>query len=238
MAALLLGTFYSCDRDPVYIGELPDPTDTIPDPVDTTPVVVEHPCDPDSVYFEQQVLPILSSNCAMSGCHDVQSHKEGVILTSYQYVLTTGDIRLSNPASSDIYKSLNDSDPEDRMPPAPAASLTAEQKALILKWIQQGAQDLSCDGACDTTNVTFSGVVKPLLDLKCLGCHGNNSPGGGIKLNSYNLVKASVDNGQLWGSINHESGYKAMPYPAGSNKMPQCELDAIRIWIEDGAPNN
>ena len=241
MATLLFVTLYSCDRDPVYIGELPDPTDTIPDPIDTTgdttPVVILHPCDPDSVYFESQVLPILTSNCAMSGCHDVQSHKEGVILTNYQYVLTTGDIRLSNPTSSDIYKSLNESG-EDRMPPPPAAALTAAQKALILKWIQQGAQDLSCDSGCDTTNVTFSGVVKPLLDLKCVGCHGNNSPGGGIKLNSYNLVKVSVDNGSLWGSVNHDSGYKAMPYPAGSAKMPQCELDVIRIWIEEGALNN
>lgn len=242
MATLLFIMLYSCERDPVYIGELLDPTDTIPDPIDTTgdttPVVILHPCDPDSVYFEQQVLPILASNCAQSGCHDVQSHEEGVILTNYQYVLSTGGIKLNNPTSSEIYKVLNKSDPEERMPPAPASALTAEQKALILKWIQQGAQNLTCDGACDTTNVTFNLVVKPLMDLKCVGCHGNNSPGGGIKLTTHAEVKAQADNGKLWGSINHDSGYKAMPYPAGSNKMPQCELDVIRIWIEAGALNN
>ncbi|MBK8561895.1 MAG: hypothetical protein IPN76_00685 [Saprospiraceae bacterium] len=236
MGALLFITLYSsCKREPVFVGELPDPIDTTGD---TTPVVVTHPCDPDSVYFEAQVLPILASNCAQSGCHDVQSHEEGVILTNYANVLATGKIKLNDPADSKIYKVLNDSDPEDRMPPAPASALTAAQKALILKWIQQGAQDLTCDGGCDTTNVTFSAAVKPLLDLKCIGCHGNNNPSGGIKLNSYDFVKAQVDNGQLWGSVNHEAGYKAMPYPAGSNKLPQCELDVIRIWIEDGAPNN
>ncbi|MBK9017722.1 MAG: hypothetical protein IPM82_28795 [Saprospiraceae bacterium] len=234
MATLLFITLYSCERDPVFIGELPGPIDTTGD---TTPVVILHPCDPDSVYFEQQVLPILASNCAQSGCHDVQSHEEGVILTSYDKVKSTGGINLSNPSNSKIYKSLNESG-EERMPPPPSVALTAEQKALILKWIQQGAQNLTCDGACDTTNVTFSLVVKPLMDLKCVGCHGNNSPGGGIKLTTHAEVKAQADNGKLWGSINHDSGYKAMPYPAGSNKMPQCELDVIRIWIEAGALNN
>jgi hypothetical protein len=38
-----------------------------------------------------------------------------------------------------LYKVLNDNDPEDRMPPAPMAALPTSQRALILKWIQQGA---------------------------------------------------------------------------------------------------
>jgi len=238
MAALFFVTVISCEREPVYIGELPDPTDTIPDPVDTTPVYVnEHPCDPDSVYFEVQVLPILTSNCALSGCHDVQTHKEGVILTNYEYVLSTGDIKLNSPSSSDIYKSLNESG-EDRMPPPPYSALTAEQKALILKWIQQGAQDLHCDGGCDTTNVGFASSVKPLIDLRCKGCHGANNPGGGIKLTNYDEIKTAALDGGLYGTISHDPNYLPMPYPAGSAMMPQCEIDVIRIWIEDGALNN
>jgi Planctomycete cytochrome C len=233
MGALFFVTLYSssCKREPVFIGELPGP-------IDTTPVVITHPCDPDSVYFQAQVLPILASNCAQSGCHDVQSHKEGVILTTYDKVLSTGDIKLNNPADSKIYKVLNKTDPEERMPPSPASPLSAEQKALILNWIQQGAQNLTCESNCDTTNVTYSGTVKPLLDLKCKGCHGTNNPGGGIKLTNYDEVKAQADIGKLLGSINHSYGFKPMPYPTGSNKLPQCEIDVIRIWVEAGAPNN
>lgn len=239
MAALLFITLYSssCKREPVFIGELAGPIDTIPGPIDTTPIVITDPCDPDSVYFESQVLPILASNCALSGCHDVQSHKEGVIMTSYDKVIATGGIKLNSPASSKIYKSLNESG-EDRMPPPPYTALTAEQKALILKWIQQGAQDLTCTSSCDTTNVTYSGSVKPLLDLKCKGCHGTNSPGGGVKLTNYDEAKTVALNGKLLGSVNHDASFIAMPYPAGSAKMPQCEIDVIRIWIENGAPNN
>lgn len=238
MAALLFITTYSCKREPVFIGELPTgPIDTIPGPIDTTPVVITDPCDPDSVYFQAQVLPILTSNCAMSGCHDVQSHKEGVILTNFDKVRSTGGINLSNPTNSKLYKSLNASG-EDRMPPPPSAALTADQKALILKWIQQGAQDLTCTSSCDTTNVTYSGSVKPLLDLKCKGCHGASNPGGGIKLTNYDEAKVEALNGDLLGSISHNGINIPMPYPAGSAKMPQCEIDVIRIWVDAGAPNN
>lgn len=230
MAALLFITGYSCKREPVFIGELVDP-------IDTTPVVITNPCDLDSVYFEVQVLPILTSNCALSGCHDVQSHKEGVTLTSYDKVMETGGIKLNTPSSSKIYKALNESG-EDRMPPSPNSPLTAEQKALILKWIQQGAQDLTCTGSCDTTNVTFSTSVKPLIDLRCKGCHGPNNPGGGVKLTNYDEIKTVALSGELYGTITHNPNYKPMPYPEGNAMMPQCEIDVIRIWIEDGVPNN
>lgn len=224
--------FTSCEREPVYVGEI------ITDPTDTIPLPVEHPCDPDSVYFALQILPILQSNCAMSGCHDTQSHKEGVILVDYATTRATGGIRLNNPSNSEIYKTLNDTDPEERMPPSPRGALTAAQKALILKWIQQGASDLSCDGTCDTLNVHFAASIQPIMTLQCTGCHSAVSPGGNIRLTNYAEIKAQVDNGKLWGSVSHAPGYVGMPYPAGSALMAPCKLDQIRIWIENGAPND
>lgn len=234
--AALLQTV-ACKREPVFIGTLypdPDPIDT----TDTNPNPNLHPCSPDSVYFTQQVLPILTSNCAMSGCHDAASHEEGVVLDNYTNVRNTGKIKLTNPADSKIYKVLNDTDPNDRMPPAPAAPLTADQKALILKWIQQGALNLTCDADCDTTNVTFSGSVMPIVDLKCRGCHSGASPQGGIALTNHAQVKATVSNGKLWGSITHASGFKPMPYPVGGAKLPDCDIRKVKIWLDKGAPND
>jgi hypothetical protein len=234
-AGIVLFNTTACHRDPVYIGELPI------DPIDTSGgggTVIVHPCSPDSVYFEQQLLPILQSNCAVPSCHDAASHEEGIIYDSYTNTRNTGKISLSNPAGSKMYKVLSDPDPDDRMPPAPRAALSAEQKALVLKWMQQGALNIHCDAACDTTNVKFSTVIKPLIATKCQGCHSASSPGGGIQLTTYAEIKAQVSNQKLWGSITHDSGYKPMPYPAGSAKMPQCELDQVRIWIQAGSPNN
>jgi len=220
----------SCQREPVYIG------DNSGYPIDTTGNGI--PCNPDSVYFNQQILPILTSNCAMSGCHDVASHEEGVILNNYQNTRNTGQISLSNPANSKLYKVLNDDDPEDRMPPAPMSALPVEQRALILKWIQQGAQNLSCEADCDTSNVKFSSSVLPIIESRCKGCHSGSSPQGGIALTNYTQVKATVNNGSLWGSITHAGGFTAMPYPAGNARIPECDIRKIRIWIDNGSPND
>jgi uncharacterized membrane protein len=238
LLAGMLHTF-ACKRDPVYIGDLdPDPVDTTGNNGGGNGNPNAHPCDPDSIYFNQQILPILTSNCAMPGCHDAQSHEEGIILDNYQNVRNTGKIKLSNPADSKIYKVLNLTDPGDRMPPPPAAALPQAQRDLILKWIQQGALNLVCDADCDTTNVTFAASVMPVIESRCKGCHSGASPQGGIALTNHAQVKATVSNGTLWGSITHAGGFTAMPYPAGSAKMPDCDIRKIKIWIDAGAPNN
>lgn len=222
----------SCKREPVYFGELPDPKDSTSNPT------ITHPCSPDSVYFEQQILPVLRSNCAMSGCHDALTAEDGVILDSYTTVKNTGGIKINDPTDSKLYEAITETDLDDRMPPIPQAPLSSEQKALILKWIQQGAQNLQCDAACDTSNVRYSTVIQPLLNTKCVGCHSGSSASAGISLVNYDEVVTLVNNQKLWGTINHSLGYKPMPYPAGGAKLPQCELDQIRIWIQAGAPNN
>lgn len=230
LLALLLQSG-ACRREPVYIGSLEPPGG-----VDTTGNL--HPCDPDSVYFSQQILPILTSNCAMSDCHDVASHEEGVILDNYINTRNTGQINLDNPAASKLYRVLNDPDPNDRMPPSPAPALPVEQRNLILQWIQQGALDLYCDAGCDTTQFTYSGGVQPIINLKCQGCHSGSNPSGGVALGTYSEVKMSVDNGSLMGSILHQTGFSPMPYPLGNSKLPDCEIAIFRKWIEAGALNN
>lgn len=194
------------------------------------------PCDPDKIYFQQQVLPILISNCAMSGCHDDASHKEGVILTSYQKVMATAGVRAGNASDSKLYKVIVDMDPGDRMPQPPQNPLTAQQIQIISTWIQQGAQNLICQNMCDSTVYTFSGAIKPLIENKCQGCHSGSNAQGGIDLSTYNLVKARVTDGKLWGSITHSTGFSAMP--KNGTKLSDCELAQFRKWIDGGSLNN
>lgn len=194
------------------------------------------PCDPNKVYFNQQVLPILISNCSMSGCHDQASHEGDVILISYTSVMTTGDIRVGNPGESDLYKKLVDTDPGDRMPPPPQNPLTSQQIDLVRRWILQGADNLTCQSLCDTTSFTFSAAIKPMIELKCQGCHSGVNAQGGIDLTTYANVKLRIDDGKFWGSVNHQVGYS--PMPKNGNKLSDCELTQIRKWIEAGSPNN
>lgn len=92
---------------------------------------------------------------------------------------------------------------------------------------------------CDTTNITYTGSIKPILNLSCLSCHSNStaaSYGANIKLEDYSDVNIRVNDGKLMGTITHSSGYSAMP--KGSSKLSDCSIALIQKWISKGAVNN
>ncbi|MBK5286521.1 MAG: hypothetical protein JJE25_14070 [Bacteroidia bacterium] len=193
-------------------------------------------CDPDTVYFQNDILPLFISNCAKSGCHDLITHKEGIILNNYSNIMTTGEIRPFDVSHGDIYEVITESDPDKIMPSPPNAQLTQDQINMIYTWINQGALNNSCSGDCDTLNVTYLGTLVPILQSFCIGCHNSVSAGGNIMLNNYSGVQTVALNGKLFGAVNHDAGYYAMP--KNGNKLPQCKIDEIRIWIANGTLNN
>ncbi len=193
------------------------------------------PCSADSVYFQTQVLPLLVSNCARSGCHDDITRADGVVMTNYSAVMSTGKVKPGNPDDSKLYKVIVDTRPDKRMPPVPAAPLSSDQQDLLRKWIAQGAKNNTCDGGpCDTAAVTYSGFVQPLIDTYCKGCHSGPVPQGGLSLTTYAEVRASAQSGRLYGSVAREPGYS--PMPKGGNPLPSCSVLKIRRWIDLGMP--
>lgn len=192
-------------------------------------------CNPDSVYFEKDILPLLRSNCAMAGCHDGATAMDGVRLDSYQAMMNSDVVKPRNPGDSDLWEAINENDPDDRMP-YQLPPLNAQQKALIRKWIEQGALNNRCDNECDTTLFTFSAAVKPILDKNCVGCHNITTTSGGVRLHDYAAVFSQTSNGKLSGVIHHRAGFKPMPY--GGGKLRNCEITIIDKWISSGAPNN
>lgn len=193
-------------------------------------------CAADTVYFQQQILPVFISNCAMSGCHDNAAHQEGLVLTSYFGIMSAG-IRSGNPSESKIYRVITSTRTEDRMPPAPRNPLSSDQISLLNRWISQGAKNNSCvNASCDTANVTYSASIRPVITNKCQGCHSSSSPGGGYDLTTYAGVKARVDDGRLWGAVNYMPGFSAMP--KNGIKLSTCELSKLKKWIDAGAPQN
>lgn len=198
-----------------------------------TPPPASSTCSPDTVYFVNEIQPIISSNCTMSGCHDAVTHANGVNLTTYTNIrryVTPG-----NAADSKIWEVINKTG-SDRMPPAPMLPLTAEQKAKIQKWINQGAKNNYCTGGCDTAVFTYSGAIKGIMTNHCIGCHNPSSLGGNIDLSVWSGVNAVALNGKLYGSVTHQAGYSAMPKNA--TKLTDCQITQIDKWIKAGAPNN
>lgn len=190
------------------------------------------PCPDGIISFQREIMPILSSNCAFSGCHDAISAEDGVILDSYENVMR--DVVPGNPNESELYECLVESD-DDIMPPNPYDRLSSQQITLIRDWIKQGALNIEC-GGCDTTNVTFAGTVYPILETQCVTCHNNNRQDGNVNLEGYAMVQQSGASGALLGTIEHQAGYAAMP-PSGI-PIDGCFVDQIKKWVADGMPNN
>ncbi|NNC83915.1 MAG: hypothetical protein HKN79_10080 [Flavobacteriales bacterium] len=235
IVALVVCAAQACKHDPI-LDELivEDPIDTTGGGPDTT-VFQGNPCDPDSVYFVNEILPFLTASCAQPGCHDAATAEDGVVLDSYFNIVTTGDVEPFDPADSEIYETITDSDLDDRMPPAGEDPLTAEQIQMIYDWIAQGAQDNSCS-SCDTTEVTFAQTIYPIIELKCQGCHSGAQPSSGLSLEDYGDISTIAISGALYSSITGSNGYPLMPY--NSNALPACEIDLIQTWILEGAPDN
>lgn len=190
-------------------------------------------CSTDSVYFVNDIQPLLNSNCAMSGCHDNGSHKDGVRMTDYANIME--EVKAGNASDSKLYKVIIRTDNE-RMPPPPMAAFTTEQKALVQKWINQGAKNNLCLSRCDTNSFTYAAAIKPLLDSKCVGCHNSGSLGGGVNFATFATTQPVALNGKLYGSVAHQSGYS--PMPKNLAKLSDCEIRQLQRWIQAGALNN
>lgn len=237
---------YSCQHEPFPAPPpgtndsivIIDPNDTTTDPGDTTNI---KPCDPDTVYFNRDILPILSGSCAIPQCHDAQSAQDGVVLDSYENTMRTGDVTPFNPNEGDLYELIayldyDPGDPNSVMPPLPYTKLTDAEIALIRKWILQGAQNLTCD-ECDTTAISFNDDILPIFNTSCVkSCHNPTDLQGGISLTSYDEISQETKFGQVIPRINHDPGYSVMP--PGGVKLSQCSLDKITAWVNAGYPDN
>ena len=198
-----------------------------------TPPTQTSNCSADTVYFANDILPMINSNCATTGCHDAITHKEGVTLTNYNNI--RGYVKPFNAGGSKLYEVCIKSG-DERMPQPPLPALTQAQLAKMIKWINQGALNNQCTGGCDSTVFTYAAAVSVTVNTFCKGCHNPASLGGGVDLSTYTGVKTQALNGKLMGSIAHTAGFKAMPQ--GTNKLSDCQIRQVQKWIQGGSLNN
>jgi cytochrome c553 len=231
----------SCQREPVYIYPDIIPVDTIDNPVDTIDNPVDTsfsgvPCSSDTVYFQNEILPLLVSNCTKSGCHNAVDHQNDVVLDSYANIVATVENVTSNDWSeNELIKVLVLNTPAERMPPAPNTALSLQQIERITKWVAQGAANNGCSeqtgNVCDTTGITYTNFVKPLIQGKCQGCHSGTNPQGNLNLTQYPNVQSVALNGKLYAAITRTSGWM----PKNGQKLNDCNLQKIDAWIKAGA---
>ena len=228
----------SCTHEPFIV----EPMDTTNMPIDTmNPVdtmMMGNPCDSQIVYFETQVLPIFRGNCSIVGCHDAVTARNGVILDSYTNLTSTTVVTPFDLEETEIYDRLTDDDLDKRMPPFPREALDFDQLSVITKWILQGAKDLHCDidTICLETTASYIMDIAPLIERSCKGCHSGPNPVGGFSLDTYDQVADKALAGRLFGAVAGLPGFVAMPL--NQDPLPECDINLIKIWVDNGAPDN
>lgn len=87
-----------------------------------------------------------------------------------------------------------------------------------------------------TEPVTYSAFVKPLLEKRCVSCHGSMLSSGNINLEDHGKLKVQIENDKFLGAIRHAPGFT--PMPQGESKLSDCDLEKIENWINNGYPEN
>ena len=210
--------FTGCEHDPI------NPVD--PNPTDTT-----SPCDPGTVDFKNEVLPLIAGKCAMPGCHNSPNGEDGVVLDAYAKILM--EVTPGRPNNSELWESITETDPDKMMPPPGYPQLTPAEKELIRQWILQGAKETDCAGnVCDTAVVPSFAEANTIIQAQCVGCHAYPNVSGTVMLDSYLGIKNAVENNNLLGALKGV-GSSQMP-PSGA--MNACNQRKIARWVAAGMP--
>ncbi|MCX8112751.1 MAG: hypothetical protein N3E49_06110 [Bacteroidia bacterium] len=112
--------------------------------------------------------------------------------------------------------------------------------ATCLQLLMMGTSLLSCKrekpqpphSACpglDTTTITYNGYVAQVMRWHCISCHSGTNPSGGVRLDSYQEVRRSAEQGDWYRVMQNGS----MP-PSG--KLDDCTLASLKKWIDTGYP--
>lgn len=100
---------------------------------------------------------------------------------------------------------------------------------------------------CKEQQISYSKDIVPILQQNCYRCHSDNNAdtfGQSIYLENYAdvvfMIEAqgtTVEERLVYGNIAQLPGFVPMP-GASLPKINECSIQKMRIWIEEGYPNN
>ncbi len=197
----------------------------------------------DAPIFEQDVQPILSAYCLT--CHGKSSPEQGVDLRTARTVLRGGFngpvVKRGSPDESLLYKKLS----QGKMPPKAFKSQVPEADVETIRhWIEAGARTEQDDDLPEQARLQiarFEHEIQPLLNERCVVCHGGSSPQSGLDLRTL----ASTLRGGKHGPVVLEGFSEksilvrqlvngVMPPEGASETLSAAEVELIRDWIDEG----
>ena len=193
--------------------------------------------------FEKDVLPIFSTYCFT--CHGKSSPELGVDLRTAASVLRGGFngpvVEKGSPEESRLYLKVS----KKQMPPPAFESVVPEQDLETIRhWIETGAQSEAGDEIPEAARrqiQRFDDEILPILEARCVMCHGETAPQSGLDLRSLPAVLRGGAHGPVI-----EEGFSdksilirqlqrgAMPPKGVGEPLSSAEVELIRAWIDQG----
>lgn len=133
--------------------------------------------------------------------------------------------------------------PEAKNVPAPAAPATEAPSAESP--VQEAAPTNSPTEAAASASggVSFSKDVLPVLQSRCINCHGGQRTNEGLDIKTYEALMAGSENGQV--VIPGDAANSSFVTLAAEGKMPKrgpkltpAEVQLLTDWVNAGAPSN
>lgn len=94
-------------------------------------------------------------------------------------------------------------------------------------------------GTCNTTNVTYSGTIKQIIQVRCAtpGCHVSGSSSPSTDFTQDADVAADVADGTFRSRVFSTNASLRMP-PTSAAALSTCELSQIKAWLDAGGATN
>lgn len=177
--------------------------------------------------FESDLAPLLTENCATSGCHDTDTSSGGLNLETNETRLAddvfgnlqgSGLINTVVPEDSVLLTQASNSDETDEHGGGEIFSTDSDEYASLLEWITAGALNDDC------TNVThsFATDVEPVFaSCNTSGCHDDSNSLDLTVGNAFSSIgtNESVDTDRPIDS-------DLLQYALGNNEHPPGEVFA------------
>lgn len=133
-------------------------------------------------------------------------------------------------------------------------SLPTQESVLLATWIEAGApESVPGSGQPEASPTpmppmipTYASIKQHIIDLRCVGCHRTSGAAAGVPLATFRelldsprelVLPQNPDESGLVIAISRDDA-KRMPPPSAGGALTAEEIQTIRTWIQNGAPEN
>jgi hypothetical protein len=90
------------------------------------------------------------------------------------------------------------------------------------------------NSSCDTTNVTYSATIEPILNNNCYSCHSDANAAFGGNVHLQRAADVISMSSRIAVAIKRTGAFPMPP----SGKLNSCAISQFDLWVKKGTPDN